>query len=142
MLSACAPSGQGAGQGEDAEFPLEDAKGERAAVEMTARAGGGFDLLGPYDFRGTLEPAPGGWELDASFTFMTGGYSIGEPRVIQQKRMPPHTIITVPVYPPAKDALVSQAITVVPIEHTFAFGEEGEISMLIEMREPGAQPGS
>ena len=82
----------------------------------------GYQLHGPYDLAGTItkdsEQDPT-WKMDATLTFPTGGYTVGEPRIISTRSMPEQINITIPVSSPPPDAMVTQALTTVPVSKEF-----------------------
>jgi len=114
--TACVP----AERAESAARSSPEAEGMKP-VELAQLADGGYTLKGPYGFNGTLTHGDKGpWTLKARFVFPTAGYSVGEVKILVEKTLPEHVMITVPVTVPPKDAALAQAQTEEPVTETIA----------------------
>jgi len=79
----------------------------------------GYTVSGPFNLDGTIikdSETDTTWMLDATLTFPTGGYAVGEPRVMSTRSMPEQVNITIPVTSPPAGAMVTQALVTVPIQ--------------------------
>ena len=123
--------------------------GVNAGVQVAPREGGGYrveGLLGTASgskLEGTILPKEGGgWVLEGEFTFMTGGYAVGEPFASflgsklfggpQVVEGPTSTtmIISIPVTTPSKDAVVTKAISTEPIRMELDAPEDTTFSVV------------
>ena len=97
--------------------------------------GAGYAVTGPWDFEGTLttpETEDGAWRFAGQFTFRTGGYEVGEPRVRIMKSYPEQVSIVIPVVPPPDDAMVIQVITETPVEVEIPASPEATFTAAVE----------
>lgn len=120
-----------------------------AGAQVRSREAGGFEVKGALGtvsgskLEGTILPQEdGGWLFDATFTFMTGGYSVGEPfasflgtKVFggpQAVDGPSSNvmIISIPVTTPSPDAVVTKAITTEPIRMELDAPEDTDFSVV------------
>ena len=89
-------------------------------------------VSGPYGLKGMLTKSSGEpWVFDASLTFPTGGYSVGEPEVLVKKSLPEQVDISIPVTPPAKDAIVTQALVTKSVRTTLNVSDGAQFSVYV-----------
>ena len=122
-----------------AEMP---ASTNAAASVEPAPDGNGYLVSGSYGLAGTIQRGAAGWLLNATFTFPTGGYAVGEPFItaLEKTVQDPakdlvdfrgSVIINIPIGMPPKDAVVTQALQEVPLSLTIPAHEEATFMVLL-----------
>jgi hypothetical protein len=106
-----------------------------ANVQMVPFSGRfGYGLSGPYGFLGSLtnyQLTDQAWRLDGSFVFPTGGYTVDEPVILVAESYPEQVSVTLRVTPPAPDAIVTQAVSVVPVTADITASNEARFNIRV-----------
>lgn len=96
------------------------------------------EFTGDWFLKGTMtkeKPGNPEWLMSAAMEFPTGGYTVGE-LIVRQTRSYPETVwVTIPVTPPPKDALVTQAITPFRIEKLIPGTDRATFQVTVETAE-------
>lgn len=138
-----ASSGCGGQSGKHRDTPATpDAPPATVTPEAPSAPAGGAPLIhqvsGDWFLTGTLTKARPGdpeWLLSATVQFPTGGFEVGK-LIVRQTRSYPETVsIVIPVTPPPKDALVTQAITTVRIDQAIPGTDRASFQVDVETAE-------
>lgn len=108
----------------------------KAEVEKQPSRRLGYTLSGPFSLDGTIikdSESDTTWMLDATLTFPTGGYTVGEPRIISTRSLPEQVNITIPVTSPPADAMVTQALVTVPVQKEIAGTNGAQFRVFVEV---------
>lgn len=115
--------------------------GEGTVTPVSAGEENAYRVEGPHRFEGTIgyNEAAQVWDFSGSFTFMTGGYGVGEVDVNVMKIRPEKVTITVPVYKPRRGQAVTQALTHIDVSASILASPEARFTVRFEESERPAQ---
>jgi hypothetical protein len=97
-----------------------------------------YGFSGRYDLSGTLvwTADTGEWEMEGSFTFPTGGYSVLPADILVAESFPEQVFITLKVLQPAPGAITTQALEEQAFSRTFQASSEARITMVLQEFSP------